>query len=142
MEAIDLKIQEAIESIQVHGRRIKNLIKNDPINNKVDEHWKISFHAKDMLEKDEKGVSKVNDTAKKNTSTKSVPLQKNPESNNHRNRTIQISNLEPNKPSGISAKVTATKNVNGYYEQRVAGSGLLAHYSALSVFKTYFRFEK
>ena len=126
MEAIDLKIQEAIESIQVHGRRIKNLIKNDPINNKVDEHWKMSLHAKDMLEK--------------NTSTKSVPLQKNSESN----RTIQISNLEPHQPSGMTANVTATKNVNGYHEQiyKAVPGSLLAHYSGLTVFKNYFRFLK
>lgn len=126
MEAIDLKIQEAIEIIQVHGRRMKNLIKNDPINNKVDEHWKMSLHAKDMLEK--------------NTSTKSVPLQKNSESN----RTIQISNLEPHQPSGMTANVTATKNVNGYHEQifKTVPGSLVAHYSALSVFKTYFRFHK
>ena len=137
MEAIDLKIQEAIESIQVHGRRIKNLVKNDPINNKVDENWKMSLQAKDMLKQDKKGASKANNETKKNTSVRSIPLQKNPELNAPPNRTIQISCLDPRKPSGIQAKATI---VDGRYEQ-TDGSGRIIDYCSLSVFKIYFRFK-
>ena len=106
MEAIDLKVQEAIASIQAHGKRIKNLIKSDPINNKADVHWKLSLQANDMLRDEMKSASKPtvkptvkltakptvkptvkpsvkqNDRETKNDKgLKSVPLQKNPISN-------------------------------------------------------------
>ena len=138
MATIDLKIEEAIESIQVHGRRIKNLIKNDPINSKVDENWKLSLQAKDMLKEDKKGASKANNETKKNTSVRSVPLQKNPELNASTNRTIQISRLDPSKPSGITAKI---KMVDGHYEQIDGSSDVYWEVDCgpLSLFKNYFR---
>ena len=64
MEAIDIKIQEAIESIKIHGNRMKNLIKNDPINNKADESWKLILHTTDMLKQNKKETVKVKNETK------------------------------------------------------------------------------
>ena len=92
MESIDKKIEEAIEDIKAHGSRIKNLLKKDPINNTIDDNWKLSIKANDILVEDQ------NEDAQKNkTNIKSVPL-KNSQKNDvsqKTNRTLRISNLEP-----------------------------------------------
>ena len=96
METIDKKIQEAIDDINAHGSRIKNLFKKDPINNKIDDNWKLNLKANDMLMEDQN--ESCNEQAHKNKTTiKSVPL-KNSQKNDvsHKtNRTLRISNLEP-----------------------------------------------
>ena len=59
MEEVDEKVQEAIDSITAHGKRIKNILKNDPVNNKIDENWKLNFQSKEMLVQEKKEVSKT-----------------------------------------------------------------------------------
>ena len=93
MEIIDIKLQEAIVSIQSHANRIKNIIKNDPINNKADASWKITFKAKDMLQKEKNENVKNDNLSMKNTSVKTIPLQKDHKPKLPLNRTIQIPNV-------------------------------------------------
>ena len=156
VEIIDMKLQEAIVSIQSHANRIKNIIKNDPINNKADASWKITFEAKDMLQKDKTEKVQNDNVSIKNTSVKTIPLKKDHKPKLSPNRTIQIPNVgrpgpeickSCNKHYGdimlswigivachcmIRAKISF---VNGRYQQSKEG---FVHQFALSNFKDFF----
>ena len=139
IEALEIKTKEAIDSLQAHSKRLKNVITNDPIKNKIDENWKISIQAKDMLA--QKPDETCGSETIKNTNVKSVPLQKDQESKSQ-NRTIRISNLGWEKASyqnivlRYDIKVT-TKEVNGRLEHSDSGQ---IHIFRLFFFKIYFRF--
>ena len=64
MDEVDVKVQEAIDSINAHGKRIKNILKNDPVNNKIDENWKLSFQSKEMLVQEKKEPTKIEKKAR------------------------------------------------------------------------------
>ena len=92
MESIDKKIQEAIEDINAHGERIRNMFKIDPINYKIDDNWKLNLEVSEILkqERNEESVQK------NKTTIKSAPLKNSPENEGSQkiNRTLRISNLE------------------------------------------------
>ena len=60
MGEVDVKVQEAIDSITAHGKRIKNILKNDPVNNQIDENWKLNLQTKEMLVQDKNIVPNPN----------------------------------------------------------------------------------
>ena len=147
-----MKLQEAFASIQSHANRIKNMIRNDPINNKADASWKITFEAKDMLQKDKTRSVKNDNVSVKNTSVKTIPLQKDHKPKLPPNRTIQIPNV--GRPGvGTCLKCctqdittglmlpchckirTVISFVNGRYQQSKEG---FVHTFALSNFKDFF----
>ena len=69
MEEVDVKVQEAIDSITAHGKRIKNILKNDPVNNQIDENWKLNLQTKEMLVQDKENKPKpIQKTTPKNES--------------------------------------------------------------------------
>ena len=154
MEIIDIKLQEAIVSIQSHANRIKNIIKNDPINNKADASWKITFKAKDMLQKEKNENVKNDNLSMKNTSVKTIPLQKDHKPKLPLNRTIQIPNVGRPGPEiclscnkrdimmpchtivACHCRIRAMISfVNGRYQQSKEG---FVHSFALSNFKDFF----
>ena len=149
VEIIDIKLQEAIESIQSHANRIKNIIKNDPINNKADPNWKMTFEAKDMLRKDKTDIVENDNVSMKNTIVKTIPLQKNHKPKFPLNRTIQIPNVgsfgsevcvfcynTPGPPIQCQCKIKAVISfVNGRYQQSKEG---FVHKFSLSNFKDFF----
>ena len=138
MESIDKKIQEAIEDIKAHGSRIKNLFKKDPINNTIDDNWKLNLKANDILVEDQ------NEHAHKNKTTiKSVPL-KNSQQNDvsqKTNRTLRISNLEPvfrtNLCNDGSEYLLKADVINGHLKQSYTGKKF--HRFKLSELKQYLR---
>ena len=144
MEAIDIKMQEAIESIQTHCSRLKNLIKNDPISNKADESWKLTLHANDMLEQKNKETVKVNNQSKKNKNARSVPLRNTNEADKlSQKRTIQIPNIPSHVTSSHDTPTVWVKFslVNGRYQQTKVGDEHNGDFASfpLSNFKNYFR---
>ena len=136
METIDKKIQEAIDDINAHGSRIKNLFKKDPINNKIDDNWKLDLKVNDILVEDQ-NESCDNHAHKSGTTIKSVPLknsQKNDVSKKS-HRTLRISNLETvDDGSEIHFKADLIK---GHLEQSYTGTKI--HQFKLSELKQYFR---
>ena len=73
MEEVDVKVQEAIDSITAHGKRIKNILKNDPVNNQIDENWKLNLQTKEMLVQDKKNEPKPNPKNEPKTESKAEP---------------------------------------------------------------------
>ena len=124
MGSIDTKIQEAIEDIKAHGSRIKNLFKKDPINNTIDDNWKLNLKANDLLVKDQNESS--NEHAHKNkTIIKSVPLKNSSKNDVSKktNRTLRISNLETdNDDSEIEIVYFKVDLIKGHLEQSYTGN--------------------
>ena len=135
MESIDKKIEEAIEDIKAHGSRIKNLFKKDPINNTIDDNWKLNLKANDILVDQHESCNEH--THKNKTTIKSVPL-KNSQKNDvsqKTNRTLRISNLET-VDDGLEIHFKADL-IKGHLEQSYTGN--IIHEFKLSELKQYFR---
>ena len=135
---------------------MKNLIKNDPIKNKVDNSWKLTLQTREMIKHDPIEISTTNGSIKKNirsknnkTTSRSVPLR-NRESCSKTDRTIQIELMQPHPSSmteliqdntrEIHVKADLVKEQRGVYEQ--TQTGRFNFYFQVSTFKNYFRYEK
>lgn len=77
MEEVDEKVQEAIDSITAHGKRIKNILKNDPVNNKIDENWKLHLQSKEMLLQETKESNKTEKKTKNQSKNEPKTESKN-----------------------------------------------------------------
>lgn len=135
MESIDKKIQEAIEDINAHGERIRNMFKKDPINYKVDDNWKLNLKISDILMQEQNEES----AQKNETTKKSVPLKNSPESEGSQklNRTLRISNLDYIDDGEYSFRANF---INGQsYTKEQSNSGKNIHFFKLTELKQYLR---
>ena len=118
MEEVDEKVQEAIDSITAHGKRIKNILKNDPVSNKIDENWKLNFQSKEMLVQERKEETKTEKKAKnepkieqKNESKISQPKNE-PKKELKKETTGQVKNNPSEKKSKTAQKSSTEKKTD------------------------------
>ena len=129
-----MKVQEAIKSIQAHGKRIQNLIRNDPVKNKVNKNWKVNIPPRDMLQRESKQTVKNNNGFKKNTNVRTVPIKTNQGSHNPPNQIIKISNVQTDGRSSIRSMFSFK---NHRAQQNRAGEFQFSF--TFADFKKYFR---
>ena len=118
MEEVDVKVQEAIDSITAHGKRIKNILKNDPVNNKIDKNWKLNFQSKEMLfqakkeptnsDKNESGI-KSNDEPKDEPKTEPKNVLEIESNNQSKKDSKKDRKNEPNQESMDQVKSGSTE---------------------------------
>ena len=145
MESIDKKIQEAVEEINAHGERIRNMFKNDPINYNVDDNWKFNLSVSDILVQEKNGEHlKKNEQAQKNevSTIKSVPLKNSSENEGSKkvNQTLRISNLNKASDSEYSFKANFIEGQSYIIEQSYYGK--IVHNVKITELRRYIRLFK
>ena len=124
VEVIEKKIQEAKDIIQAHGKRMQELIRSDPVNNKVDENWKMIISSKEMLKQKQKTIKNSSESQKSTIKPQNKPP----------NRIIEIRNVQANGSSGV---LISCSHKNNRTQHDIKG-GFQFPYS-FSDFKNYFR---